>query len=52
MLYRDDLPLSYGLSMSTISFVEGLTNTVFAFEYGLRAWIAGFSLSFFTSPFN
>ena len=52
MLYRDDLPLTYGLSMSTISFVEGLTNVVFAVEYGVRAWIAGFSFSFFTSPFN
>ncbi len=52
MLFRDDLPLSYGLSMNTISFVEGITNTVFAAEFGLRAWIAGFSLAFFTSPFN
>jgi hypothetical protein len=52
VLYRDDLPLSYGLSMSTISFVEGITNTVFAAEFLLRAWIAGFSFAFFTSPFN
>jgi hypothetical protein len=52
VLYRDDLPLSYGLSMSTISFVEGATNVIFAAEYLLRAWIAGFSFAFFTSPFN
>jgi hypothetical protein len=52
VLYRDDLPMSYGVSMSTISFVEGLTNVVFAVEYGVRAWIAGFSFTFFTSPFN
>ena len=52
MLYRDDLPLTYGLSMNTISFAEGVTNVVFAVEYGVRAWIAGFSFTFFTSPFN
>ena len=52
VLFRDDLPWYYGLSMSTISYAEGLTNTVFAAEFLLRAWIAGFSPSFFTNAFN
>ena len=52
VLFRDDLPWYYGLSMSTLSYVEGVTNTVFIAEFGLRAWIAGFSLRFFTNPYN
>jgi len=52
VLFRDDLPLSYGFSMTTISYLEGVTNVAFAAEYLLRAWIAGFSIPFFTSPFN
>ena len=52
VLFRDDLPWYYGLSMSTLSYVEGATNTVFIAEFGLRAWIAGFSPAFFTNPYN
>ena len=52
VLFRDDLPWYYGLSMSTLSYVEGVTNTIFIAEFVLRAWIAGFSPAFFTNPYN
>jgi Ion transport protein len=52
VLFRDDLPWYYGLSMSTLSYVEGVTNTIFIAEFVVRAWIAGFSPAFFTNPYN
>ena len=52
VLFRDDLPIQYGVSMSTIAYAEAAVNTLFAAEFGVRAWVSGFSLSFFTSPFN
>jgi len=52
VLFRDDLPIYYGVSVSTLGAVEASTNTLFLLEYLLRAWVAGGSFAFFSSPLN
>ena len=53
VLYRDDVNLFYyGLSQTTISYLEGVTTTLFSLEFAARLWTTDDQRRFWTSPFT